>query len=58
MYLPASRPHWHEAVIKQQKWTVLVLILKDNPQEMDCVMIHQMLQAKASKIVGKKNKEK
>ena len=58
MYLPASRPHWHEAVIKQQQWTVLVLILKDNLQEMDCVMIHQMLQAKASKIVGKKNKEK
>ena len=47
--LPPSHPNWQEVSIREPEWTVLVEITKHNHSEMDCLMIQQMAQARASK---------
>ena len=51
-HLPPPHPHWQQEAIKEPEWTVLILIFNDNLNDMDCVMIQQMLQARVSKNRG------
>ena len=34
--------------IKETQWTVLMQIIREHPYDIDCVMIHEMLQARTS----------
>ena len=52
VHLPATHPNWQQAAVNAPEWTVLMQILKDVQNEMDCVMVQQMLQARTNKNKG------
>ena len=45
---PQLLPNWQHAVIEEPEWKLLMYIIRDDLNEMDCVMIQQTLQSRTS----------
>ena len=48
VHLPPTDQNWQKVAIKEPERTVLLQIINDNINDMDCVMIQQMMQARTS----------
>ena len=51
VHLPPSHLNWLEVFMKEHEWTVRMDIIQENHTEIDCLMMQQMAQARASRTV-------
>ena len=52
VHVPYSHLRWSSVQIKDEEWTLLMHIIKENVNDMDCTMMQQMIDARPGKKRG------